>query len=104
MTVKSSFTRQEPPLTDSTYADRCWSAPKNGSRKSTLLFKTSTKSLFPLQILHDPNTSTDCDIVSSFTMEGKFPKSREFSISLVNTLIFYVRSLAMVNVIPDDTP
>ena len=74
MIVKSSFTRREPPLTGSTYADRCWSAPRNGSRKSTLLFKTSTKSLFPLQILHDASTSTNCDI-SSFTIDGKFVKS-----------------------------
>ena len=78
MVVNSSFTRSEPPLTDSTYADRCWSASRNGSQKSTLLFKTSTKSLFPVQILHDGSTSTNCDIVSSFTFRVSLLKVENF--------------------------
>ena len=75
MTVKSFFTRQKPLFTESTYADHCWSAARDGSPKSTILFNTSTKSIFPLQILHDAITSTNYDIVSSFAVEGKFAKS-----------------------------
>ena len=70
--MKSSFTRQKPLFTESTYADRCWSAARDGSPKPTLLFNTSTKSLFPLEILHDAITSTNCDIVLSFAIEDKF--------------------------------
>ena len=64
-----------PLFTESTYADCCWSAARDGSPKPTLLFNTSTKSIFPLQILHDAITSTNCDILSSFAIEGKFAKS-----------------------------
>lgn len=59
---------------------------------------------FPMQILNDVSTSRNCDIAASFVIEGNLVKIREFSISLINTLILHVKSLTMVNAIAYNTP